>query len=217
MFKLRLCLILIVLVITALYVFSAQADINGAEMKGDPIDELLSEEKTWRERNEIFQELGMEYNNMQRKITRELRKAAREHGDNKSYMSPLHALILTTEVWRVYEARNTLFSIIDYRLDTASVPLGIVITGDFYYPAARALVQLRVEPRDVINAIVTQAANEDQLKLMTWVLYERVGNVGEVRKMLEPSIANENIKKAIEILDAASEDDESPSLSDFLQ
>jgi hypothetical protein len=99
---------------------------------------------------------------------------SRDISDN-TYCSPLHAAILAVDAWRISQADAALIEVIDYTLDPASLPVGISVSGDFFYPAIRPLVRLRVDIRKVIEAIA-QADNEKRATLLSWVLTERLGS-----------------------------------------
>jgi hypothetical protein len=90
------------------------------------------------EREHALEELTRRWLDEHRELVIKLEKATREHRDNKSYMSPLHVVILAAERCRAFEAENSLFSIVDYELDGRSLPNGIDVPDYYFYPAAAA-------------------------------------------------------------------------------
>jgi hypothetical protein len=162
--------------------------------------QLLSEERAERER--ALEKLRHQHVAARRELTIVLEEAGRNHRDDQRYMSPLHGAIQAVEAWRIFETEDMLFSIITYQLDTASLPVGQDIAGDYFYPAARALVRLRVDTRKVTDAIAG-ATNERQIQLLTWVLHERMQSADEARRILERRASNPNIANAIKMLDLA--------------
>lgn len=147
-------------------------------------------------RERALEELGNQYREVRKTLMGSLEQAAKEHRDDRRYMSPLFCAIAAVEGWRVFEAEAQLFSIIDYELDVSSLPLGIDVGGDFFYPAAGALVKLRVDARKVTKAIA-RADNDRQIQLLTWVLYQRAGTVEEAKRILESEKDDPHVATAI--------------------
>lgn len=153
-------------------------------------------------RNETVTQLKRQYLSMSENLEFVLAEAIKKHKGDDRYMSPLHSAILTVETWRVFETEEALLSIVDYELDVGSLPLGINVSGDFFYPAACALVKLRVDPKKVVNAIA-QTQDDRKRQLLTWVLRSRVYSVDEARSLLKTESANEGIQRAMEHLNQA--------------
>lgn len=129
-----------------------------------------------------------------------LTEAEVKHRPNERYMSPLHAAILAVEGLRAFEAEGTLLSIIDYELDVRSFPSGLNVGGDAFYPAARALVRLRVEPAKLLDAI-GDAKSDRQVQLLTWVLLQRSGSAEDARQILREYDKMPQVAKAIRLLE----------------
>lgn len=164
---------------------------------------LLSERQKDRER--ALEELTRQCSDGRRELAIVLNKAAREHRDNDRYMSPLHVAILAVESCHVFKAENALLSIVDYELDGRSLPDGLDVSGDYFFPAAGALVHLRVDSKQVVDAMVVTAKTDRQLQLLTWVLFRRAGSADEARRILHASGSdrNKNLRKALAVLGRA--------------
>jgi hypothetical protein len=133
-----------------------------------------------------------------------LRDAVEKNKEDRSYHSPLHIAILSVDAWNVFCAVETLLSIIDYELDVRSLPDGMVVSGDYFYPAASALVRLQVELIRIIGKIET-AGTPKQLRLLTWVLFKRTGSAEKAISILKDVNQKEqktrqNISEALELL-----------------
>ena len=162
--------------------------LSRAECPAQEIDpgakNLLSEEKMIRERAlETFIKQSLDE---RRRLAHILEKAAKEHKVDDRYMSPLHVAILAVENCRVFEAESSLFSVIDYQLDVRSLPDGLVVSGDFFYPAAATLVSLHVDTKKVVNAMLKNV-DDRQLQLLTWMLFRRAGSADNARRILRRS------------------------------
>ena len=152
------------------------------------------------DRERALMDLGAQYREVRQTLMTRLQEAIKQNRDDQRYMSPLFCAIAAVEGWRVFEAEAQLFSVIDYELDVSSLPEGIEVGGDYFYPAARALVKLRVEARKVTRA-VAQADNERQIRLLTWVLYQRAGSIEEAKRILESDKDDPHVAMAIGMLD----------------
>ncbi len=126
------------------------------------------------------------------------------HWDDRRYKSPVHCAILAIDALRVFEAEDSLLMIIEYELDPASLPVGLVVYGDYFYPAASALTRLRIDARNVLDAMIAMP-NEDErrLRLLTWVLAARTGSVDATKRSLEGPDRHENLRRAIQFLESA--------------
>lgn len=122
-----------------------------------------------KEREELLISLLTEYNKIKHILWNNLTEAKNKNLTDRGYYSPLHTAILAVSAWKVYEAERILFSIIDYNLDDKTLPLGASFVEGYCYPAARALIEIRVPSGRVIDA-VKNAKNETQIKILTWVL-----------------------------------------------
>jgi len=135
------------------------------------------------ERIKAVTALAAKYAAIEREVLGHLQGEVRKGTTNREYYSPLHCAILTVSVWRVVEAESMLISIVDYHLDVSSVPLFADVLPPQLYPAALALVELRVDSRRVVEAIKT-AAGPDQVRILTWVLFRR-SSTNLAAKMLD--------------------------------
>ncbi len=126
-------------------------------------------------REDYIVKLTSQYAQVESILLQNLHNACSSERNDKSYFSPLHAAIQAVRAWHVARADDALIEVIEYTLDMASLPDGLVVSGDFFYPATRPLVELRVDIRKVIKAI-RQADNEKRIKLLDWVLVERMGS-----------------------------------------
>lgn len=124
------------------------------------------------ERAQVLGDMINQYDELKKKLLENLFVSIKNHRNNYSYNSPLHSAILAIQTWRVYEADGNLLELIDYTLDRSTAPAGILLMGDSFYPATRALLALRVDPEKVISTI-TKAKTDLQLRLLSWVLWER--------------------------------------------
>lgn len=169
--------------------------------------QLLSPKKEQRERS--LEKLSAQYLATSKELERALNQAARKQKGDRGYLSPLHCAIQAVRTWRVLKADELLLSIVDYELDRTSLPLGMLVFGDYFYPAASALIPLRVDTGLVLKAIET-SKNKQRLRVLTWVLYKRVGDAGEARVMLKDAEKarsgnkKANLKEAMRFLERPS-------------
>lgn len=158
----------------------------------------------WRERSHA---LFVEREALQRNrvdLLAKLREAVNDHLADTRFMSPLHCAIISVEDHRAFESEALLFSVIDYRLSTQSLPVGMDVPGEYFFPAARALTGLRVAPEDVLDQL-RDAEDEGRRILLTWVLLQRAGSPTLARQILEPAKRNDNIMSALRLLEAPSD------------
>lgn len=181
----------LVVVLGCCYMADAQEAVTQAKR-------LQAGEESQREH--AIEELVRHQVSVREQLRLTLTESIQNHQDDARYMSPLHCAIVAVETWRVFEAEGELFSVIGYRLDTKSIPLGTDISGDYFYPAAKALVALRVDTKKVIDAIV-RARSQYQVHLLTWVLVNRTGSVDEARRTLTPLASAGNIAEALKLLE----------------
>lgn len=130
---------------------------------------------TKEERLEHVGKLMAQYAQVESILLQNLHNSCSRDIKDNTYYSPLHAAILAVDAWHINRADAALIEVIDYTLDPASLPDGLSVSGDYFYPAIRPLVKLRVDVRMVIKAI-TQADNEKRISLLSWVLTERTGS-----------------------------------------
>jgi hypothetical protein len=164
-----------------------------------------------REREQALEALSAGYYEVSAALLQTLREAQAEFRTDRRYHSPLHCAIEAVDVWQVVDADGLLLSIVDYQLDMASLPDGMVVFGDYFYPAARALVRLRVDVAKVERAL--EAAEDPKtLRILTWVLLEREGDVERAKMTLtnarsksHGTTEKQNISKALEMLEDPSE------------
>lgn len=116
-------------------------------------------------------------------------RLAEEMGNvgDRRYYSPIHSAIIAVSQWRVVEAEDSLFEIVDYEIEKTTIPVGASWTSSSLYPAAAALVNLRVDSRKVIRSI-SAADKRKQRLLLAWVLETRVGSRAAAVKTLEDAM-----------------------------
>jgi hypothetical protein len=92
-------------------------------------------------------------------------------------------------------------------LDIASLPDGMDVPGCYFYPAASALVHLRVRTAKVEWAIEA-AGDPKRLRILTWVLLQREEDVerakmtlAKARNQSHGADERQRIGKALELLD----------------
>lgn len=127
------------------------------------------------ERRLYIADLQKQYDDTKQILLQNLYNAQAQFQDNNTFFSPLHVAIISVGIWKISDAEDTLLDIIDYTINPASLPVGINVSGDFFYPTIRVLVDLRVNNDKVISAIANARANK-QIYLLTWVLNERQGD-----------------------------------------
>ncbi|MCS7304479.1 MAG: hypothetical protein NZ602_05155, partial [Thermoguttaceae bacterium] len=129
--------------------------------------------------------------------------------------APLDCLIGLIEIWRIEEAIPLLLEIVDYELDPRSFGVGGTWGLDALYPAACALVELRVEPI-VVLAQLGKLEQDDsreamrKRRLLLWVLCCRVGSVHEAWKLIDKYGKNA-YPKTEELLERADPDRTGPA------
>jgi len=112
---------------------------------------------------------------------------------------------LAADAWRVFEAENSLLSVVDYELDRKTLPVGITVGGDFFYPAAGALVRMRIDTVKVVEAIKSSKTPK-RLRILTWMLVQRTERIEEAKGLLQDAAkasseaAKQNLKQALEFL-----------------
>jgi hypothetical protein len=184
-------------------VHTVQAEDDQLQDVDAHVRRLLSSERA--EREGALEELTRQSHATRNELAaRVLKEAARMHWEDRRYKSPVHCAILAIDALRVFEAEDSLLMIIEYELDPASLPVGLVVYGDYFYPAASALTRLRIDARKVLDAMIAMP-NEDErrLRLLTWVLAARTGSLDATKKSLEGPSRHENIRRASQFLESA--------------
>lgn len=174
------------------------AETSDIKTNAIEIARSMSTDTQKAEREEHVEKLMSQYIQVESILLQNLHNARTSDIKDKTYYSPLHAAIRAIRAWRVARADDILLDVIEYTLDMASLPVGLDVSGDSFYPAARPLVELRVDIRKVIKAI-RQADNEKQIRLLDWVLAERLGS--DLNK------AAEHLRSELEECDWQSEKD----------
>lgn len=166
---------------TVLLVFTLVTGLLFGADGGTATSRLLSVQQP--ERRQALDELSSHDRTRAAELVKVLAEAASTSRADNHYLSPLHAAILAVDVCRVNNADALLLSLVDYEIDPRSVPLGMTVSGNFFYPAAGALVRLRVDVEKVVQAIES-TENEKSCRLLAWVLFKRVGDVERAKKIL---------------------------------
>ena len=177
-------------------------EATDAQASSGGVRELASPKYMDRQRS--LQKLSAHYGATSTELKIALKTAATQYKDDDGCYSPLHCTILAVGSWRVFEADTLLLSIVDYELDARSLPPGISVDADFFYPAASALVRVRVDTTKVLGAMEA-CRNMQDLRLLTWVLLRRAGGPDEAKLILQNAVARQptrrNLTRAIELLD----------------
>lgn len=130
----------------------------------------------------------------------ENRDAVAEHRDKDLIDSPLSCAIAAVHTLRVYDADDTLLSIVGYR-DASPRRSGGVGGGESFYPAAAALVAIRVDTGKVVDAFPWEAESDREIRLLAWVLARRTGSVKAATALLENSRDQPGVARAFELLE----------------
>lgn len=157
-----------------------------------------------------LKELTQNYVSVTDKILKDLKKAKNSYSDDNTYMSPLHSAILAVQVWKVVTAEDVLLDMVDYGVDPWSVPDGMCLSGSAFYPAADALVGLRVDCSKVIRSISATSSKKRQF-VLAWLLVERAGDCVTAQTKLSSAVKKfhgvserKNIQATIKILESSS-------------
>jgi hypothetical protein len=171
----------------------------------DAVADLVAPEKGVREaaRTKLF----LDYRTMTETLRGNLEKAIRDNGKDRAWRSPLHCSILAAESWRAFETEGLLLSVLDYEIDTRTIPEGTDIGGSAFYPAAAALVTLRFDPRKAMVGLLGAEETPRRIQLLTWILEQRVG-AAEGKRMLNAEMGilstdkqRANFSKALQLLE----------------
>lgn len=116
-------------------------------------------------------------------ILNKLRYDIANHLKDGGYCSPLHLSLRAVSCWHVRAAINDLIQIIDYKLDSKTIPRGTCFMEDGLYPVLRILIELGIERETIIRAIAN-AESEERICLLLWTL----GRLKGVREQEIPAI-----------------------------
>lgn len=159
------------------------------------------------ERNTALNGLVAVYGEVSASLLQTLEEAISHHRSDRNYLSPLHTSILAAESWGITSADEALLSIVDYDLDTSTMPLGMDVPGNYFFPAAKALVHLRVDVAKVEKAIAA-AENLKTIRILTWILLEREKDIEKAKMALSNASTKrhgatevQNINKALGLLE----------------
>ncbi|MGI6494737.1 MAG: hypothetical protein ACOX5G_01375 [Kiritimatiellia bacterium] len=200
-------IVLMVILLTTGRVFAGNAEVENIDMVDTK--QLLSAQTM--ERSQALDRLTAKYREVSASLLKTLEEAKTEFRTDRRYHSPLHSAILAVDAWQVIDADALLLSMVDYELDPSSLPLGMDVPGDYFYPAAKTLVRLRVDMAKVERAL---GATEDPkaLRILTWVLLERGEDVEKAKMALADASGKShgatekrNISEALELLNNPSE------------
>lgn len=171
--------------------FKAHAEQNEeAKALRKDANQLLSSAR--EERRRAMERLVAEYDMTSREIAAALAEAVAKHKNDDRYCSPLHCAIQAVNAWHVYRPAHIeplLLSIVDYELDASSLPNGLDVASDYFYPAASALVRLRVDTKTVFEEIKT-SVDPKRVCLLTWVLLQRAGSAKEAKALMQNAREN---------------------------
>ena len=192
---------------------TAKAVFGGDDTAKDVVvanaDKLLSPQR--EERDYALRALAQQYDAVSVVCRNALANSASQSREDRRYHSPLHAAILAVRTWHVVDAESELLSVIDYTLDIHSVPVGKDLSGDFFFPAASALAYLRPNANKLESAI-NVADTPKKLRLLTWVLVQREGNIEKAKTVLSAvraknagGVARQNLDAALMFLDSPSD------------
>ena len=163
------------------------------------------------ERSQAFDGLTAKYREISAALLKTLEEAKAQFRKDHRYHSPLHSVILAVDAWQVIDADMLLLSMVDYELDPSSLPLGMDVPGDYFYPAAKTLVHLRVD-MEKVERTLGATENPRTLRILTWVLLERGKDIEKTKMALidacgksHGATEKRNINKALELLDNSSE------------
>ncbi len=167
---------------------------------------VLSEEKDWLESREKLGNLRQIYEDNEKFLLDMFRKAMDNHRQNCGYYSPLHTSIEAVGIWRIRTVVDNLLSVIDYCLDTKTIPDGLMMLGQSFYPVTGALLKLEVEPERLVEFIAKE--NESRrTSLAAYVLCRRLNRKEKAVEYLNRELVHYtndrqrgNIQKAIDLI-----------------
>jgi hypothetical protein len=118
-----------------------------------------------------------------------LSKEVKSNRSNRNHGSPLQRAILVASRCRVKSAEPIFFDVIDYEIDSFSIPLGMSIGSSCYIPATFGLVSLRVDP-DVVIKNMAKETKERRLHLLTWILVQRTRSEKAAQRLMQQANAD---------------------------
>jgi hypothetical protein len=124
-----------------------------------------------------------------KRIMDALSKEVKSNRSNRNHGSPLQRAILVASLCRVKSAEPIFFDVIDYEIDSFSVPLGMSIGSNCYIPATFGLVSLRVDP-DVVIKNMAKETKERRLHLLTWILVQRTRSEKAAQRLMQQANAD---------------------------
>ena len=186
-----------------LCLFTVAAESESAIL---PSAKVLSEEKDRLETREKLGNLRHIYKDNEMFILNMFRKAMDNHHQNRGFYSPLHASIEAVGVWRIRPAIGNLLSIIDYCLDAKTIPDGLMMLGQSFYPAVESLILLEVEPERLVQFIAKEK-EQRRASLAAYVLCRRLKGKEKAVEYLNRELVHYtndrqrgNIQKAIDLI-----------------
>lgn len=178
------------------------------ESKSAVLDSVtrLSAGTGWREKEKALEDVtGVYYYNAM-KIQEMFHNAVSNHRQNRDYYSPLHTSIMAVGVWRIRPAIDELMQVIDYCIDAKTIPDGLMMLGQSFYPAVESLILLGVEPERLVEFIAKE--NESRrTSLAAYVLCRRLKGKEKAFEYLNRELVHytndrqrSNIQKAIDLI-----------------
>ncbi len=178
------------------------------ESKSAVLDSVtrLSAGTDWREKEKALEDVtGVYYYNAM-KIQEMFHNAVSNHRQNRDYYSPLHTSIEAVGVWRIRPAIGNLLSIIDYCLDAKTIPDGLMMLGQSFYPAVESLILLEVEPERLVQFIAKEKEPR-RASLAAYVLCNQLKRKEKAIEYLNRELVHytndrqrDNIQKAIDLI-----------------
>lgn len=185
---------------SALFIVVAHVDALAAvDQTGAGVGLLLSDKKSERERS--LEQINAHYLEVSGVLSKAIHDVAENGRSDRRYHSPLHCAILAVETWHVLDTDGMLLSIADYELDATSIPLGISLLGDDFFPAAKALVRLRVDTKKLVEHIKNSKTRE-KMRVLTWVLLQRAGCTEDARILLDAAARTSLAAEAVNLWSA---------------
>lgn len=165
----------------------------GAHAAEEPLATIVSQISSDQpdDRNAALSALANNYDSVRGLVLESLRKESAVDPRDCSFRSKLHCSILAVDCWRLREAEPQLLDLADYEISVWSIPVGTNIVGEDMFPAAVALVRLRVDAHAVLMAIL-RSERPRQVRALAWVLSSRC-NSAEEAKLLVERAAKHNI------------------------
>ncbi len=188
--------------VTAIQHSSASEKIDATNLSRE-----ISISTGMNERRRNIADLQLLYDSTKQVLLKNLYDAKKNFIHDNTYFSPLHVAIIAVGIWQISSANESIINIVDYTINPTTLPVGIDVAGDFFYPVIRVLVNLRVD-NDIVIEAIANAKNNKQISLLTWVLNECQGNdspktIGllknAIEKYNEQTIKN-NLTTAIKLL-----------------